>query len=92
MVDRGSCSFVTKTRNVQRAGGHLALIVNDQPGDVRNILMNDDGTGLDINIPAVLISKEDGEIIKEFFRKNKNDESVLSSIVISVEFSIVIQF
>jgi hypothetical protein len=51
--------------------------------------MADDGTGSDINIPAILITKRDGDKIKNFFKFNQNDESLLSSIVISVEFLLV---
>jgi hypothetical protein len=89
MVDRGSCSFVTKTRNVQNVGGHLALIVDSNDESIDNIIMADDGTGSDINIPAILITKRDGDKIKNFFKFNQNDESLLSSIVISVEFLLV---
>ncbi len=90
MVDRGSCTYVKKTRNVQNIGGHLALIVNNMPGTIDKFLLNDDGTGSDISIPAVLISKSDGDKIKQFLKDNKNDESVLSNVVVSVEFIIVI--
>jgi len=31
LLDRGNSSFVTKVRNVQKAGGHVALIVNNNP-------------------------------------------------------------
>ena len=30
MVDRGECTFVSKTRNIARSGGELAIIVNDK--------------------------------------------------------------
>jgi extracellular elastinolytic metalloproteinase len=90
MVDRGTCSFVTKTRHVQNLGGHLALIINNEDGPVTNIMLNDDGTGSDIVIPALLISKEDGQKIKEFFMENKDDSSVLGKIVVSAEFIIVL--
>ncbi len=89
MVDRGSCSFVTKTRNVQKLGGHLALIVDNTEESIDEILMADDGSGSDIIIPAIMISKKDGDKIKEFFNTYKNDEAVLSSIVITVEFKMV---
>lgn len=92
MVDRGTCTYVTKTRNVQNIGGHLALIVNNMNGSIDNVLLNDDGTGSDIMIPTVLISKEDGGKIKQFLLENKNDHSVLSNVVISVEFIIVLFF
>jgi hypothetical protein len=90
MVDRGSCTFVTKARNVQRIGGALALIVNNKQEDLDKVLMSDDGTGADIFIPTIMISQEDGDKIKEFFRKNKNDGPVLSNIVVSIEFRLVI--
>jgi hypothetical protein len=46
MVDRGSCTFVNKARNVMNLGGAVALIVDDNPGeDVNMIIMKDDGTG-----------------------------------------------
>jgi hypothetical protein len=89
MVDRGSCTFVTKTRNVQAKGGALALIIDNIDEDLETVRMNDDGTASDIYIPAIMISKDDGKKIQEFFKQNKNDETVLSSIVISVEFKIV---
>lgn len=85
MVDRGNCTFVTKTRNIQNIGGHLALIVNNRDNDsVDNILMIDDGTGSDITIPAILINHEDGEKIKTFLRSN-----LQSLVLLSVEFQLV---
>jgi hypothetical protein len=90
MVDRGSCSFVTKARNVEKIGGALALVVNNKQEDLDQVLMADDGTGADIFIPTIMISQEDGDKIKEFFRKNKNDGPVLSNIVVSIEFRLVI--
>ncbi len=90
MVDRGNCSFVTKTRNVQNIGGHLALIVNNDNTPPENILMVDDGTGKDIIIPAILISKADGEKIKDFLRKSS--QSVRENVLVSVEFDIVNNF
>ena len=29
LVDRGECSFVTKTRHIAKEGGHLAIIIDD---------------------------------------------------------------
>ncbi len=62
-------------RNVQKIGGQVALIVNNiENVDPHNIIMTDDGQGRNLTIPGVLISKEDGEIIKDFYRKNKDVE------------------
>jgi len=89
MVDRGSCTFVNKVRNVQKLGGALALIVDNSDEDINKVIMNDDGTGSDIYIPAIMISKQDGQKIKDFFLENKDDNQLLSSIVVAVEFQIV---
>jgi hypothetical protein len=54
-------------RNVEKAGGSLAVIIDDSGTmDVKQIVMSDDGTGTGIRIPAMLISKKDGKILKDF--------------------------
>lgn len=89
LLDRGgNCSFVTKTRNVQNAGGHMAIIIDNSAESLENILLVDDGTGSDIRIPAVLISKSDGQLIKNYIIKN-NGKKIESDIIISVEFKMV---
>ncbi len=90
MVDRGNCSFVTKSRNVQNLGGSLALIINNREDEnVENILMMDDSSGSDIYIPTVIISKMDGAKIKQFLIENKNN-TVQHDIIMTIEFDIVI--
>lgn len=67
MVDRGECSFVTKVRNIEKAGGSLAVIIDDSGvSNIREVIMSDDGTGAGIRIPSMIISKQDGEILKTF--------------------------
>lgn len=62
LVERGNCAFVKKVRNVEHAGGAMAVIIDNKPGEmVDHIIMVDDGTGAGINIPSVLISKKDGD-------------------------------
>jgi hypothetical protein len=90
MVDRGNCTFVTKTRNVQNLGGNLAIIVNYDDEPIELINMVDDGTGSDIIIPTILISKSDGDKLKKFIAENKNNEKIVKNILLSVEFDIVI--
>ena len=89
MVDRGNCSFVTKSRNVQNLGGSLALITDNQYEKLEDILMIDDGTGSDIFIPTVLISKIDGDKIKFFLQANKDNPAVLKNIILNIEFDMV---
>ncbi len=72
-------------RNVERAGGSLAVVIDDTgASDVKNIIMSDDGTGTGIRIPSMLISKADGQRLKEFLKKAGEDESKKASL--SAEF------
>lgn len=78
MIDRGSCNFVKKARNVQEAGGYLALIVNNNnEKKVEDIQMSDDGTGKDVFIPVVMIGKDDGDKIKAYLEKNKSEKVII---------------
>jgi hypothetical protein len=90
MVDRGNCTFVTKSRNVQNLGGSMALIINNREDEsIDNVLMMDDGTGSDIYIPTIIISKKDGEKIKKFMIENKNNTN-MHDIMMTIEFDMVI--
>jgi hypothetical protein len=60
LVDRGTCTFVTKVRNVQAAGASAALIVNNQATGAIG-LGGDDPL---VTIPAASVSLEDGAAIK----------------------------
>ena len=68
---RGSCSFVNKVRNAERAGASLLVVVDNQEEKVKNVIMGDDGTGTGIRIPSMLIGKSDGEALIEFARQKK---------------------
>lgn len=57
LINRGTCTFVTKARNAQTAGAVAAIIINNQAGLTT---MADDGTGGDIVIPLVMILQTDG--------------------------------
>jgi hypothetical protein len=73
---------------VQEIGGKVALIVNYNDADVSKIVMSDDGTGRDIHIPALLISKKDGDILKEYI-KNAREEDDLKRMQILLDFDLV---
>lgn len=88
MVNRGNCKFIEKARNIQNAGGKVALIVNHNDADPTSVIMRDDGTGSDIMIPLVLISKKDGEILKEYYTTNKQNPDALRKLVLDVDFQI----
>lgn len=61
------------------------MIIDDTGAtDVKNIIMSDDGTGTGIRIPAMLISKRDGQILKDFLKKQ--DPEVAKQAALSAEF------
>lgn len=64
LVNRGKCSFTQKARNVEHAGGRLALIMDDKIGEnPEDVIMVDDGSGNGIMIPSILISRVHGQYI-----------------------------
>ena len=52
--------------------------------------MRDDGTGINIMIPAVLISQEDGKILKEYYQENKENQEKLK-IHVSIDFEMSVK-
>jgi hypothetical protein len=61
VVDRGTCTFVVKTKNAQNAGALAAVIADNAAGNPPAGLGGTDPT---ITIPAVLIPKADAERLK----------------------------
>jgi len=59
VIERGTCFFVDKVMNAQNAGAIGVLMINNVPGGP--IIMG--GDNANITIPAVMISKEDGQAI-----------------------------
>lgn len=66
LVDRGECAFVIKVKHAEDIGARLVLIVNNKDTDIDSIIMTDNGLGGNLKIPAFLISKEDGQAIREY--------------------------
>jgi hypothetical protein len=69
LADRGGCTFVKKVRNIEHAGGRLGIVMDNQNEDVTTVIMSDDGTGMGISIPSLLIGKSDGQVLKDFLEK-----------------------
>ena len=66
IAERGSCTFVNKVRNAERAGASLLVVVDSKVENVTNVIMGDDGTGTGIRIPSMLIGKTDGQMLIDF--------------------------
>lgn len=81
------CSFVTQVRNIERAGGSLAVIIDSKNEDVSKVMLSDDGTGAGIRIPAVLINKLQGDILKEHLAKASEEDVKTTFIKVDFESS-----
>lgn len=60
LIDRGACNFTVKVENAQAAGAVAVIIVNNVAGSP--IQMG--GTSNNVNIPSIMISQADGDLIK----------------------------
>lgn len=71
LVDRGTCDFVTKARNVQAAGAIGMVVVDNVPGDVVGLSGNDPS----ITIPSVRITLADGSTIRAALQQRSRVKS-----------------
>ena len=62
----------------------MAVIIDDSVEDVNKVIMSDDGTGTGIRIPAMLIGRKHGQILKDFL--TKQPLSISSKASLSAEF------
>ncbi len=60
LIDRGDCTFVSKVNEAQDAGAIAVVICNNVPGNPITMGGNDSG----INIPSIMLSQADCDIIK----------------------------
>lgn len=68
LVERGTCSFVIKTKTLQDAGATAAIIYNNSANG--SSLSNMAGTDATVTIPSVLITNAEGEYIKSQLAAN----------------------
>jgi hypothetical protein len=61
LVDRGTCPFVDKAKNVQAAGAIAMIVADNAPGDVTDL----GGAEPGITIPSVRVSQQSGVLLKE---------------------------
>ena len=88
MVKKGLCSYTQKVRNIEEAGGHVAIIVNDKDEKVEEMFLADDGHEGDISIPAILISRSDGDKIINYYLYHKDNKEEINKIKLEIKFDI----
>ncbi len=62
VIDRGTCNFAIKVKNAQVAGAIAVLVINSNPSEL--IVMG--GSDNTITIPALMMLKEDGDVLKAY--------------------------
>jgi extracellular elastinolytic metalloproteinase len=67
LIDRGACDFTTKVLNAQMAGAIAVIVANNQGGDE---IATMGGVSRRIQIPAVMISQNDGAELKGLVAPN----------------------
>ncbi|ALK99478.1 peptidase [Massilia sp. WF1] len=77
LVDRGTCDFVTKARNVQAAGAIAMVVADNQPGDAAGMSGSDPG----IAIPSVRVTQANGVTLKASLqRRSRSQSGVVASL------------
>jgi len=67
VVERGTCDFVTKVKNVQTNGAIAAIVIDNIPNEAPFAMGGSDNS---ITIPAVMISYGDGVTLKDVISNN----------------------
>lgn len=70
-IYRGECSFYDKIYQAQLNGAKAVVIVNNEDGEL--FFMTGGETAYLVNIPAILISKSDGAILREAMNETSVD-------------------
>ena len=86
MVFEGNCSLFDKVSNIEKAGGHLAIIISETKEEVEGIFLSEEGLGSEITIPAVLISRLDGNQLTNYYMKHANSHEEIKDIRLEVKF------
>ncbi|EDO39826.1 predicted protein [Nematostella vectensis] len=79
LVERGGCSFVSKSKMVEQFGAVAVLIADNAADNVNTMLdMVQDGTGRDVHIPAGFILGSDGYYIRKALRESHETAAIIS--------------
>jgi hypothetical protein len=82
IVTRGTCTFVTKVRNIEKAGANSAIIIDNITEPRKKVIMSDDGSGHTIGIPSFIVPKTVGEALQEF---SEDKDPVIIKIKIDID-------
>lgn len=67
-----------KVSHAEEIGARAVLIMDNKDGEeVGGIIMVDNGTGGNINIPSYLISKQSGGLLKKYLQQENHNQHVM---------------
>lgn len=69
---------------MENLGGAVGIVIDDHNENIQGVLMSDDGTGGGIRIPSMLIGKNDGKKLLDWWKSASDDEK--ANLVIMAEF------
>ena len=78
LVEKGSCSFTQMAKEVERIGGDMILVVNDEPGNIHQYKITNDGRGSQVSIPIAMISYNDGKAIINYIINHPKENVYLN--------------
>ena len=87
LVDRGECSFVTKSFYSQLIGSKLCVIIDDREENIHEIMMIDDGFGFNIHIPTIMLARKEGDVLRAYMKLNPTH-----TVTVSMQFELVCSF
>lgn len=67
VVDRGTCTFLSKARNAQAAGARGLVIIDNQRTTCTPPGMSHSGDASDVTIPVISVSATDGDLLRAQF-------------------------
>ena len=73
LLNRGTCTFVTKVRRAQKSGAAAVIIADNDPVEPFVPLMADDGSGADITIPSMIVSYDEGVTLRGYVTQLMNE-------------------
>ncbi len=77
LIDRGTCTFVTKARNAQNAGAVGVIIADNRRETCLPPGLGDDGTGATVLIPTVSITQDQGDAFEAQLTQNAEVRGML---------------
>ena len=71
MVDRGTCTFVQKTSNIQHLGA-LAALIADYVQEQNVVMVDQSGLGTQLHIPSFIVARNDSQLIKDHYDEEED--------------------